>query len=81
MPEGIPVLAWVNTPIVVPPSARQLLVGAAAVPQQVPRAVMAALPALVTFAPRVAPEAVIAVAVGVVTVGGVAPVVNVPSAE
>ena len=66
--------------MVVPPSATQLVVGAAVVAQQVPRAVNAAPPSDVTFAPRVAEVAVIAVAVGEVTVGVVV-VVNVPSAE
>ena len=69
-----------KTPVVVPPSARQLVVGAAEVPQQVPRAVRAAPPSEVTLAPRVAPLEVIEVAVGEVTVG-VVRVVNVPSAE
>ena len=79
-PPDIPVLACVNTPVVVPPSARQFVVGAGAVPQQVPRATMAAPPFEVMVAPRVADVLVIAVAVGVVTVGGAAGVVNVACA-
>ena len=69
-----------KTPVVVPPSARQLVVGAAVVAQQVPRAVRVAPPLDVTLAPKVAPLEVIEVAVGEVTVGVVS-VVNVPSAE
>lgn len=83
VPGCIPVLAWVNTPVAVPPSAAQLSVGAAVVPQQVPRAVMLAPPLEVMLAPKVAPEPVIEVAVGEVTVGAlrvftVNPLVRVP---
>ena len=46
-----------------------------------PRAVMVPLPTAVTFAPKGAEVVVIVSAVGVVTVGGVAPVLNVLSAE
>ena len=49
--------------------------------QQVPRAVILAPPSAVTLAPRVAPVEVMEVAVGEVTVGALASVVNVPSAE
>ena len=56
-------------PVVIPPSATQLVVGAAAVPQQVPRAVRVAPPFEVTFAPKVAVVLVMRVAVGEVTVG------------
>ena len=61
----------------------QFVVGAGDGPQQVPRVTEAGLPRLVTFAPRVAPVAVMDVAVGVVTVGTArdAEVENVPSAE
>ena len=59
-----------NTPVVSPAAGVQLVVGLVVVPQQVPRAEMAAgLPREVTVAPRVAPVVVMAVAVGVVTVG------------
>ena len=61
---------WVKTPVVVPPWARQLVVGFADNPQQVPRAVIAVLPADVTLAPKVALVEVIADFVGEVTVGG-----------
>ncbi len=55
MPDGSPLLAWVKAPVVVPPWAVQLVVGLGVVPQQVPRAEMAAgTPREVTFAPRVA---------------------------
>ncbi len=69
-----------KTPVVVPPSARQLVAGAAEVPQQVPRAVIAAPPSEVTLAPKVAPVEIMEVAVGEVTVGGVdvKTTVNVP---
>ncbi len=65
----MPVLACVKIPVVVPPSVRQLVTGAAEVPQQVPRAVSVAPPSAVTLAPKVAPVNVIEVAVGEVTVG------------
>ena len=68
----MPVLAWVNTPVVVPPSATQFVTGFASVPQQVPLEVMAVPPSDVTFAPSVAPVVLIAETVGVVTVGVVA---------
>ena len=59
-----------KTPVVVPPSAVQLVTGDGEVPQQVPRAEMeAGTPREVTFAPRVAPVVVMAETVGVVTVG------------
>ena len=58
-----------KTPVVVPPSAVQLVVGVAVVAQQVPLAVIAAPPSDVTFAPNVAPVEVMEVAVGEVTVG------------
>ena len=67
-------------PVVVPPSAKQLVTGAGVVPQQVPRAeIEAGTPREVTFAPRVAPVVVMEVAVGEVTVGAAlaAEVVNV----
>ena len=59
-----------NTPVVVPPSARQLVIGNGVVPQQVPRAeITGGFPREVTFAPRVAPLEVMFVTVGEVTVG------------
>ena len=61
-----------KTPVVVPPSARQLVVGLAEVPQQVPRAVRAAPPLEVTLAPNVAVVSVTEAKVGEVTVGAVA---------
>ena len=68
--------------MIVPPSATQLVVGAAVVAQHVPRAVNVAPPFDVTFAPRVAVVLVISADVGDVTVGATtATVVNVPSAE
>ena len=76
-----PVLACVNTPVVVPPSATQFVVGAGVVPQHVPRAVIeAGIPSDVTFAPKVAVVVPIEVTVGVVTIGKLK-VVNVPSDE
>ena len=69
---GRPVLACVNMPVAVPPSATQLVVGAGEVPQQVPRAVRVAPPLEVMFAPRVAVVLPIEVAVGEVTVGATA---------
>ena len=71
MLAGSPVLEWVKTPVVVPPSAKQLVVGLAVVPQHVPLAVSAAPPSEVTLAPNVAEEEVTALEVGVVTVGAV----------
>ncbi len=68
-------------PVVVSPSAKQLVVGTAVVAQQVPRAVRVAPPSEVILAPRVAPEIVIAVTVGEVRVGATARVVKVPSGE
>ena len=66
----MPERAWVKTPVVVPPSAVQLVTGDGEVPQQVPRAEMeAGTPREVTFAPKVAPEEVMADEVGEVTVG------------
>ena len=71
MPDGIvPADAPVNTPVV-PPTDEQFVIGAAANPQQVPRAVIAAPPSEVTFAPRVAPVVLMAETVGDVTVGAV----------
>ena len=61
----------VNIPVVVPPSARQFETGLAVVPQQVPRAVIAAPPSEVTLAPSVADVSVIEATVGEVTVGAV----------
>ena len=58
-----------KAPVVTPPWAKQLVVGAAAVPQQVPRAVRVAPPLEVTLAPRVAVEDVTEDTVGEVTVG------------
>ena len=53
-----------------PEVGKQLVVGLVVVPQQVPRAEMAAgEPSEVTLAPRVAPEVVMEVAVGLVRVG------------
>ena len=66
--------------MVVPPSAVQLVVGAAVVAQQVPRAVRVAPPLDVTLAPRVAPVEVMDVAVGEVRVG-TPRVVKLPSDE
>ena len=80
VPADIPDLTWVKMPVVVSPSAKQLVVGTAVVAQQVPRAVRVAPPLEVTLAPRVAPLEVIEVAVGEVTVGK-ARVVKLPSAE
>ena len=40
VPCGSPVRAWVYTPVAVPPSGRQFVVGDADVPQHVPRAVI-----------------------------------------
>ena len=79
----MPGLEWLNTPVVVRPSARQFApftsVGPGVVAQQVPRALkVAGRPAEVTFAPSVALEAPTAVCVGEVTVGTIR-VVNVPS--
>ncbi len=55
MPGDIPVLGCVNAPVVVPPSARQFVVGDGDVPQHVPRAEMeAGTPREVTLAPRIA---------------------------
>ena len=79
--EGRLVADIVNIPVVVLPSGLQLVTGVAVVPQQVPRAVRVAPPLEVTLAPKVALLKVMEVAVGEVTVGGRAPVVNVPSAE
>jgi len=62
-----PVRLWVKTPVVVPPSAAELPVGDADVPQTVPRAVIP-VPA-VTFPPRVAEVVAMLVAVGFATVG------------
>ena len=59
----------VRAPVPVPPSAKQLVVGAAVVPQQVPLTVILKPPLEVTLAPRVAPVEVMEVTVGVVTVG------------
>src|SRR3989344_548212 len=68
--EGMPVRTWEYAPVVVPEVARQLVVGLEEVPQQVPRAEMAAgEPREVTLAPRVAPEVVMEVAVGLPRVG------------
>ena len=68
--EGMPVRTWEYAPVVVPEVARQLVVGLGEVPQQVPRAEMAAgEPREVTLAPRVAPEVVMEVAVGLPRVG------------
>ena len=70
-------------PVVVPPSAVQLVVGAAVVAQQVPRAVIeAGTPREETVAPRVAVVVVTEETVGVTTVGTTlaAPVVNCTSA-
>ena len=64
--------------MVVPPSARQLVVGLAEVPQQVPRAVRVAPPSEVTLAPNVAVVEVMEVAVGEVTVGAVAGTSSLP---
>ena len=63
------VRACVNTPVVIPPSAKQFVIGLTVVPQQVPLAVSAAPPSDVTLAPSVAELEVIALEVGVVTVG------------
>jgi hypothetical protein len=68
--EGMPVRAWENAPVVVPEAARQLVVGFVVIPQQVPRAEMVAgEPREVTLAPRVAPEEVMEIAVGLVRMG------------
>ena len=67
------VLACVNTPVAVPPSATQFVRGLAVVPQHVPRAVMASPPSDVMFAPSVAVVFVMDVAVGEVSVGALAP--------
>jgi len=63
-----------NTPVV-PATVEQFPVGLAAIPQQVPRAVIVRPPSEVTLAPRVAPFVPIAVTVGEMTVGGCATVV------
>ena len=65
MPRVNPLLACVNTPVVVPPSATQFVVGAGEVPQQVPRAIIEP-PRLadVTVAPSVAVVLPILVTVG-----------------
>lgn len=79
MPEVIPVRADAKVPVVVPPAATQFVVGAGAVPKQVPRAEMAAgTPREVTFAPNVAPVVVMPLTVGVVTVGTAVLAVYVP---
>jgi hypothetical protein len=76
-----PVRECVKTPVVTPPCATQLVVGAGDVPQQVPRAVIdAGTPRDVTLAPKVAEFDVIPETVGEVTVGS-ASVVKLPSAE
>jgi len=72
VPEDIPLLEWVNIPVVVPPSARQLVVGEGEVPQQVPLAVIEDPPSEARLAPKVAVVSVIEETVGEVTVGAVA---------
>ena len=71
----------VNVPVLVPAAATQFVVGLGDVPQQVPRSVMVAPPSDDTVPPSVTVESVIDVAVGDVTVGVSANVVNVASAE
>jgi hypothetical protein len=63
---------------VVPLVEAQLLVGAGLVPQHVPRDVIVAPPSDVTFAPKVAPDDVMLLLVGVVTVGATAQTLVVP---
>lgn len=64
-----PVRLWLKVPVLVPPSAEELPVGAAEVPKTVPREVIEYPLSAVRLAPRVALAVPIEVAVGVVTVG------------
>jgi len=64
-----PVRLWVKIPVVVPPSAKELPVGLAAVPHTVPREVSAPPPLAVTLAPSVALVVLMLVTVGDVTEG------------
>ena len=73
MPRGYDPVAMVpievRMPVLVPPSAVQLVVGVAVVAQHVPLAVRVMPPLEVTLAPSVTPVGVMEVAVGEVTVG------------
>ena len=69
MPAVIPLRACEKTPVAVPPSESSFAVGVALVSHTVPRDVTAAPPLVEISAPSVAPPVVMAVAVGLITVG------------
>ena len=78
MPWLKPVRAWEKTPVAVPPSAKPLITGFAAVSYTVPRSSRESPPSEVMFAPRVALVWPIEVAVGEVSVGATADAVTAP---